>query len=248
MADSATVEIRRVVRSTVSADFQRKVIPLCGIVLAFGVFQLVASVFKLGPVGGGIAAGLQLFLYYARVDRENPRSAVLFSKFAEYLSKGIVGSLIPALVSIAVFAAAVYFKSDNKTAGIWAAVIGGIAWWFSFNQPIPSVVNRLVRGRPEPVDLAESKASEFQLDKGDQGITWGGLRIPSKFATSHFMVVGTTGSGKTVTIQMLMKEVLQSVGTGTDHRALIYDAKQDIASQIPSMGIPGKVFTLNPFD
>lgn len=248
MADSATVEIRRVVRSTVSADFQRKVIPLCGIVLAFGVFQLVASVFKLGPIGGGIAAGLQLFLYYARVDRENPRSAVLFSKFAEYLSKGIVGSLIPALVSIAVFAAAVYFKSDNKTAGIWAAVIGGIAWWFSFNQPIPSVVNRLVRGRPEPVDLAESKASEFQLDQGDQGITWGGLRIPSKFATSHFMVVGTTGSGKTVTIQMLMKEVLQSVGTGTDHRALIYDAKQDIASQIPSMGIPGKVFTLNPFD
>ena len=106
MADSATVEIRRVVRSTVSADFQRKVIPLCGIVLAFGVFQLVASVFKFGPVGGGIAAGLQLFLYYARVDRENPRSAVLFSKFAEYLSKGIVGSLIPALVSIAVFAAA----------------------------------------------------------------------------------------------------------------------------------------------
>lgn len=248
MADGTTVEIRRVVRSMVSADFQRKVIPLCAVVLGFGVFELVASVYRLGAIGGGVSAALFAFLFYARVDRENPRSAVLFSKFAEYLSRGIVGSLVPVIVSAVVFAGAVYFKTDNKGAGIAAIIVGAIAWWFSFNQPIPSVVNKLVRGRPEPVDLAESKASEFKLEKDDPGITWGGLRIPSKFATSHFMVVGTTGSGKTVTIQLLMKEVLQSIGTGANHRALIYDAKQDIASQIPTMGIPGSVFTLNPFD
>lgn len=248
MAGGATVEVRRVVRSMVSADFQRKVIPLCVLVLGFGVFELVSNVYRLGPIGGGVSAVLFALLYYARVDKENPRSAVLFSKFAEYLCRGIIGSLVPVLVSLVVFAAGVYLKSDNKSAGTAATIFGAIAWWFSFNQPIPSVVNRLVRGRPEPVDLAESKAAEFKLDKDDPGITWGGLRIPSKFATSHFMVVGTTGSGKTVTIQLLMKEVLQSIGTGANHRALIYDAKQDIASQIPSMGIPGHVFTLNPFD
>ncbi|MBX3110282.1 MAG: type IV secretion system DNA-binding domain-containing protein [Fimbriimonadaceae bacterium] len=248
MTSATTVEIKRVVRSMVSTDFQRKVIPLCAIVLAFGTFELVSNVYRMGPIGGGVAAALQLFLYYARIDKVNPRSAVLFSRFAEYLAKGIVGSLIPVFASIAVFAIAVYLKANNQSAGIAAVIIGGIAWWFSFQQPIPSVVNRLVRGRPEPVDLAESKANEFVLDKNDPGITWGGLRIPSKFATSHFMVVGTTGSGKTVSIQLLMKEVLQTIGTGADHRALIYDAKQDIASQIPTMGIPGKVFTLNPFD
>ncbi|MGC8141044.1 hypothetical protein ACP3W2_26805, partial [Salmonella enterica] len=80
-------------------------------------------------------------------------------------------SLVPVLVSLVVFAAAVYFKSDNKSAGTAATIFGAIAWWFSFNQPIPSVVNRLVRGRPEPVDLAESKAAEFKLDKDDPGTT-----------------------------------------------------------------------------
>lgn len=248
MAGTTTVEIRRVVLSMVSADFQRKVIPLCVVVLGFGVFELVSSVYRLGPIGAGISTALYAFLFYARVDKLNPRSAVLFSRFAEYLSKGIAYSLIPVLVSLLTFAAMIYAKNDNKAAGTAGIILGAIAWWFSFNQPIPNVVNRLVRGRPEPVDLAESKAAEFKLDANDPGITWGGLRIPSKFATSHFMVVGTTGSGKTLTIQLLMKEVLREIGTGANHRALIYDAKQDIASQIPAMGIPGKVFTLNPFD
>lgn len=248
MATTGTVEIRRVVRSTVSTDFQRKVVPLCLVVLGFGVYELVSAVYRKGPITAGIATALYALLFYAQIDRANPRTALLFSRFVEYLARGIVRSLIPIIVSAATFAIAVYFKTDNKGAGIAALVTGAIAWWFSFNQPIPSVVNKLVRGREQPVDLAESKAAEFKLDKNDPGITWGGLRIPSKFATSHFMVVGTTGSGKTVTLQLMMKEVLREIGTGADHRALIYDAKQDIASQIPSMGIPGNVFTLNPFD
>lgn len=248
MADTATVEIRRVVRSMVSTDFQRKVIPLCLVVLGFGVFELVNAVFRKGPIVAGIVTALYALLFYAQVDKANPRTSLLFSRFVEYLAKGILKSLIPIAASIVVFAIAVYLKTDNSNAGTAALIFAAIAWWFSFNQPIPNVVNKLVRGRAQPVDLAASKASEFVLEKGDPGITWGGLRIPSKFATSHFMVVGTTGSGKTVTIQLLMREVLKEIGTGADHRALIYDAKQDIASQIPSMGIPGKVFTLNPFD
>ena len=68
MAGGTTVEIRRVVRSMVSADFQRKVIPLCAVVLGFGVYELVANVYRLGPIGGGVSAALFVFLYYARVD------------------------------------------------------------------------------------------------------------------------------------------------------------------------------------
>lgn len=248
MATSAAVEVRRVTRSMVSVNFQRKVIPLCGLLLTFGVFELVASVYVKGPIGGGIAAALYLFLFYAQIDRVNPRTTLLFGRFAEYLSKGILKSLVPILVSILTFLAAAYFKADNATAGTWALVLGAISWWFSFNQPVTQVVGKLVRGRAQPVDLAENKAAEFKLDKNDPGITWGGLRIPSKFATSHFMVVGTTGSGKTLTLKLLMQEVLQQVGTGADHRALIYDAKQDLASQMPGMGFPGAVYTLNPFD
>jgi len=240
--------IRRKVRSMVSPNFQRKVVTLCAAIVGFGTYELVATVYQKGPIGGGIAVALTVFSYYAQVDRRNPRTALLFGRFAEYLSAGTLKSLIPVFTSIVAFAVAVFFKASNRDAGTAGLVVGAIFWWLSFKEPIPTVASKLVRGRAQPIDLAESKAAEFELAKDDPGVTWGGLRIPSKMATSHFMVVGTTGSGKTLTLRLLMQEVLKSIGSGADHRALIYDAKQDIASQIPGMGIPGAVFTLNPFD
>jgi uncharacterized membrane protein (UPF0136 family) len=167
MADTATVEIRRVVRSMVSTDFQRKVIPLCLVVLGFGVFELVNAVLRKGPIVAGIVTALYALLFYAQVDKANPRTSLLFSRFVEYLAKGILKSLIPIAASIVVFAIAVYLKADNSSAGTAALIFAAIAWWFSFNQPIPNVVNKLVRGRAQPVDLAASKASEFVLDKND---------------------------------------------------------------------------------
>lgn len=248
MALSPVDTIQRSVRSMVSLEFQRKAIQLCVFILGFGVYQLIANVYRIGPVGGAITTTLYVLLYYSQVDRGNPRTAVLFSRFADYLSSGILRSLLPVFASLVVFGLALYLKVAHHHAGIAALVAAAIVWWFSFNQPIPQVVDKLVRGRAQPVDLAESKAAEFKLDQGDPGITWGGLRIPSRMATSHFMVVGTTGSGKTLTLRLLMQEVLTTIGSGADHRALIYDAKQDIASQLPGMKIPGWIFTLNPFD
>lgn len=240
--------LRRRVRSMVSVDFQRKVVTLCAAIVGFGAYELVATLYKLGPLGGGVAAALTVFKYYAQVDKRNPRTALLLGRFAEYLAAGTVRSQLPIIASLIAFAIGVAFKASNKDAGMAAAVVGAVVWWLSFKEPIPTVANKLVRGRAQPIDLAESKAAEFELPKGDPGITWGGLRVPSKMATSHFMVVGTTGSGKTLTLRLLMQEVLKPIGSGEDHRALIYDAKQDIISQLPGMGIPGNVFTLNPFD
>ncbi|MGV2342203.1 MAG UNVERIFIED_CONTAM: type IV secretion system DNA-binding domain-containing protein [Planctomycetaceae bacterium] len=46
----------------------------------------------------------------------------------------------------------------------------------------------------------------------------------------HFLAVGTTGSGKTVVMRLLMQSVLPEIGSGNDVRAVIYDAKQDMMS------------------
>ena len=249
MSLAAASEIRRKSRSMVSVNFQRKFITLCAAVIGFGVFELVSTLYKKGPIAGGISAALVVFLFLAQVEKRNPNKSVLAGRFAEYLSLGILGGIAPVLVSgVAFVALGILSKAANDAAGTLALVAGGAVWWLSLKQPIPQVVDQLVRGRTRPVDTAETRAAEFDIPINDPGITWGGLRIPSRMATSHFMVVGTTGSGKTVTLRLLMQEVLQKIGSGADHRALIYDAKQDIASQIPGMGIPGAVFTLNPFD
>ena len=245
---AAASSLHKKTRSLVSLNFQRKFITLCAVTITFGVFELVATLYKKGPIAGGVSAALVLLLFLSQVQRRNPNKSVLSGRFAEYLSLGILHGIKPALVSVITFAVFVGLKSSNDVAGTAALVGGGIVWWLSFKQPIPQVVDQLVRGRTKPVDVAETRAAEFDLPKTDEGITWGGLRIPSSLATSHFMVVGTTGSGKTVTLRLLMQEVLQQIGTGADHRALIYDAKQDLASQIPGMKIPGAVYTLNPFD
>lgn len=68
-------------------------------------------------------------------------------------------------------------------------------------------------------------------------------------ATQHFMVVGTTGSGKTLTLRMMMGSVLPEITRLPDHRAVIFDVKQDMISILYGMGFTGQqVCILNPFD
>jgi type IV secretory pathway TraG/TraD family ATPase VirD4 len=86
------------------------------------------------------------------------------------------------------------------------------------------------------------------LPPGDRGIFWGGAPVPSAAATTHFMVAGATGSGKTLTIRLLMQEVLPHIGRGLGHRALVYDAKRDLLSLLHGMGLRCPVVTLHPFD
>ena len=68
--------------------------------------------------------------------------------------------------------------------------------------------------------------------QNDPGISWGGVLLPTEAATTHFCVTGASGSGKTITIRLLMQSVLPFIGTGNDRRAIIDDAKQDVRATI----------------
>lgn len=106
------------------------------------------------------------------------------------------------------------------------------------------------------------------------GICWGGRvwgkSLPHQSATKNFCFVGTVGSGKTVSIKLLLQTVLPFITYDDfDHRALVYDPKQEMipfllglneyleeleeeeakADRRPAQNIkPIEVKTLNPFD
>src|SRR5688572_13125469 len=64
-------------------------------------------------------------------------------------------------------------------------------------------------------------------------IDWGGVTLPASEGPNHWGCLGATGSGKTLTLRLLMQSVLPAIGTtgtigsGCDTRAMVYDAKQD---------------------
>jgi type IV secretory pathway TraG/TraD family ATPase VirD4 len=64
----------------------------------------------------------------------------------------------------------------------------------------------------------------------------------------QFAILGSTGSGKTISIRLLMQSVLPNIGKGNDQRALIYDAKQDMISILAGINPPCEIVILNPFD
>src|SRR5215210_7824166 len=106
------------------------------------------------------------------------------------------------------------------------------------------------------------------------GICWGGRvwgkSLPQQSATKNYCFVGTVGSGKTVSIKLLLQTVLPFITYEEfDHRALVYDPKQEMipfllglnqylreleeedakAEDRPLQDIkPIEVKTLNPFD
>lgn len=77
--------------------------------------------------------------------------------------------------------------------------------------------------------------------------------MPAETATTHFLVAGTTGSGKTVLLNMLMGSVLPTIGKRRangepyDRRALVYDAKADMLSTLHGIA-DCRIVTLHPFD
>lgn len=104
------------------------------------------------------------------------------------------------------------------------------------------------RGRQLISFAAAAKSCRKIIQTGDPGIQWGGVRLPSTAADGHFCVVGVTGSGKTITLRLLMQSVLPQVRARSGNRALVYDAKQDIVSILDGMGLSSPIVVLNPFD
>lgn len=87
-----------------------------------------------------------------------------------------------------------------------------------------------------------------ELASNNRGPFWGFIQLPRETATQHFAVIGSTGSGKTMLLRLLMQSVLPHIKEGSDSRAVVYDAKADTIPLIDGMGVTAPMWILNPFD
>lgn len=79
-------------------------------------------------------------------------------------------------------------------------------------------------------------------------LDWGGVPVSRELETRHFLVVGATGSGKTVTINRILKHITAGVLAGPT-RAVVYDGKTEVLSALDAVGLPeARRVILHPFD
>ncbi|MBI1827320.1 MAG: type IV secretion system DNA-binding domain-containing protein [Planctomycetes bacterium] len=104
------------------------------------------------------------------------------------------------------------------------------------------------RGR-RLLSFAEAETIAASLtDEASYRLDWGGMSLPETVSGGHFCVIGTTGSGKTVSLRLLMQSVLPQIRRGRGMRAVVFDDKRDLYSVVRGMGLTCPVVILNPFD
>lgn len=142
------------------------------------------------------------------------------------------------------------WTSINTTAFIAALfVIMGVSDEEPEGQPMPQEDSEEILSGPRLVPMERAQQIAMHgLAPGEATIFWAGLQIPESTGPEHFCIVGSPRSGKTLSMQLLMRSVLPRMVPGSNRRALIYDAKRDTLSVLAGMGISSPVIILNPFD
>lgn len=125
---------------------------------------------------------------------------------------------------------------------------GGVLSAIKSSWMFPEFRRRPERGR-ELIDYATAKQrADALFREGDAGIFWGGLWLPEWMVTTHFAIMGTTGSGKTISIRLFLQSIVPLLYQQSDRRLLIYDAKQDTLSHLLGMEPCVPIHLINPFD
>ena len=104
------------------------------------------------------------------------------------------------------------------------------------------------RGR-RLLTLKEARRQVARHLVGSKGrIRFGGLDLPDEAASTHFCIIGATGSGKSHSMKYILRYALPKIGCGLDHRAIVFDPKRDMVGYIHSLKVRCRVYILNPFD
>ena len=125
-----------------------------------------------------------------------------------------------------------------------AGILGyGIFLWIFFPE-----TDSYRAGRVMLRESGLARAANNHEERDERHLFFAGHWLPFEAATSHFLVMGATNTGKTLIQRMLMQSALKSIGAGLDQRAIVFNAKQDVLSILAGMNLSCPVVTLDPFD
>lgn len=88
----------------------------------------------------------------------------------------------------------------------------------------------------------------FQLldDGGRRSIWWGGHRIPLKSIDTHFVTVGTAGSGKTLLTNITVASVLDIIKAGDeDTLCILFETKAGYLKMLEAMGVEYELINIH---
>ncbi len=109
--------------------------------------------------------------------------------------------------------------------------------------------DRKVRGVGVQTKILDSP--KMKTARLSEGFSFAGYPLGFDDARQHFCIVGSTGSGKTCLMRLLMQSVCYRMAKGPEQvRMLAYDAKTDLISKLAGMDevTPEQIIVMNPLD
>lgn len=215
------------------------------------VYALGRSWLGAGPLGASLLAAAHLaafvglgafefFIYRRELRSVTPKPAAAAAAFVARLGAAFLGTAAAASASL-------------RAAGPWgpwgapvAALSGALAYallsWLLLTQHQEMIRGRKFRAFREVFFHARV---ENLWARGE--ILFGNVRLPWGAAVKHMLVLGVTGSGKTMVFQLLMQSTIRGrVGRGMDQRGILYDNKTELVPLLHALGVPMKI--AHPFD
>ena len=119
-----------------------------------------------------------------------------------------------------------------------------VSAWFSSlnNEEGPAVRGRTLSSLPE---IQGRAAERFGNDPAAKRFQWGHVPLPPTQALTHFLLVGVPGSGKTVSIRLLLLQVLRSLEAG--QRVFLFDPKGDYWPFVNVLGYGEQALLIHPY-
>jgi hypothetical protein len=156
-------------------------------------------------------------------------------------------------VSLSTYEIASYFDLRERLS---LALLFGALSWLLFAWPLFSRNAAFIRGRKYLTFRQVLWISSWRnlWDRGPK-IFFGGIWLSWSSAVKHWLILGITGVGKSMIIQLIMQSALMGrIRRGgeegeegkRDERGLAYDNKTELIPVLASMDVPYKI--LNPFD
>lgn len=133
--------------------------------------------------------------------------------------------------------------------GYAAAVLVAPLVWPLLSEILFGSVRRRYRKGAKVITEKEAMAKAKKLLRpGKSCFRFGKLLLPTPMSRMHTLLLGSTRSGKTPFLRMLMKSVLPNIAPGKDIRAVIYNAKQeDLEPVLRALGARCPIKDFSPF-